>query len=54
MNLKDEHLKEIAKRVGVVVLNACSIINADAGISFRHSVRRSRRYSGLPAGYERT
>ena len=36
MNLKNEHLKEIAKRGGVVVLNACSIINADAGISFRY------------------
>ena len=30
-NLKDEHLKEIARRGGVVGLNACSIINADTG-----------------------
>lgn len=30
-NLKDSHLKEIAKRGGVVGLNGCSIINADPG-----------------------
>ena len=30
-NLKDEHLKEIAKRGGVVGLNGCSIITADSG-----------------------
>ena len=30
-NLKDEHLAEISRRGGVVGLNACSIINADAG-----------------------
>ena len=101
-NLKDEHLKEIARRGGVVGLNACSIINADtggtadrrqmlahldymievmgeqhvgfgfdflrsllkeqfrtrlipdAGVSFRHSLRRSCGHSGFLAEYERT
>ena len=52
-NLKDEHLKEIARRGGVVGLNACSII-PDAGVSFRHSLRRSCGHSGFLAEYERT
>ena len=31
-----------------------NMTSSDAGVSFRYSVRRSRRHSRFPAGYERT